>query len=278
MVPDASLNARRTKQLPPYRAVFAVDTKDFSNSPSAHQEQLSQDIPKLLQRALEQCGLSRLWDTSVFGTSTGDGYYFGVDATDAPFLVDPFLTELNDVLEEHDEKVRAIDRNLRLRLRASIHLGPIPDSGLSTAMNETHRLLDSAPVRKVLDQSDPDVTWLAAILSQRVFTDVIQGDYVKQRASRFAAKAVKVKNFEDVGYLYTPTASVNPQLLDGVEEAEPVDAKQLQEDQQRAAEQAQQPAVTVNYNNVHNSFSGSSGGSVLQIGQARDINGFNGQS
>ncbi|GAB2680077.1 hypothetical protein GCM10027271_46580 [Saccharopolyspora gloriosae] len=278
MSTGTSSTVRRTKQLPPYRAVFAVDTKDFSNSPSAHQEQLSQDIPALLEKALASCELSRLWDQRVFGTSTGDGYYFGVDATDVPFLVDPFLTELDEVLQEHDEEVRRRDRDLRLRLRASIHLGPIPDSGLSTAMNETHRLLDSAPVRKILDESDPDSTFLAAILSERVFTDVIRGAYVKLRPARFAERAVKVKSYEDVGYLYTPTASINPDRLDGVDAA-PVDAAQLQKDQQKAPEPPAQSSVTNTvHNTVHNEFSGSSSGSVLQVGQARDINGFNGQS
>ncbi|MCX2733913.1 hypothetical protein OOZ19_27020 [Saccharopolyspora sp. NFXS83] len=278
MSTGTSPHVRRTKQLPPYRAVFAVDTKDFSNSPSAHQQQLSRDIPDLLAQALDQAGLSRLWENRVFGTSTGDGYYFGVDATDVPFLVDPFLTELDEVLQDHDEVVRARDRALRLRLRASIHLGPIPDSGLSTAMNETHRLLDSAPVRKILEESDPDSTFLAAILSQRVFTDVIRGAYVKLRPARFAERAVKVKSYEDVGYLYTPTASVNPDSLDGVDAA-PVDAAQLQKDQQGAPEQAHPPQPITNTvnNTVHNEFSGSTGGSVLQVGQARDI-GFNGQN
>lgn len=271
MSTGTSPHVRRTKQLPPYRAVFAVDTKDFSNSPSAHQEQLSKDIPDLLEQALDTAGLSRLWENRVFGTSTGDGYYFGVDATDVPFLVDPFLTELDEVLQDHDEVVRARDRSLRLRLRASIHLGPIPDSGLSTAMNETHRLLDSAPVRKILEESDPESTFLATILSERVFTDVIRGAYVKLRPARFAERAVKVKSYEDVGYLYTPTTSMNPDSLDGVDAA-PVDAARLQQDQQaqQDAPETTPPSPSIT-NSVHNEFSGSSGGSVLQVGQARDI-------
>ncbi|GAA3362528.1 hypothetical protein [Saccharopolyspora gregorii] len=265
-----SPNARRSSQLPPYRAVFAVDTKDFSLSPSAHQERLSRDIPQLLERALEQCGLSRLWQTKVFASSTGDGYYFGVDAMDTPFLVDPFLDELNEVLDEHDEVVRARDRALKLRLRASVHLGPVPESGLSTSMNETHRLLDAEPVRRILTASDADVTYVAAILSQRVFTDVVRGGYVKKRASQFAANAVKVKNFEDHAYLYTPKHSVNPELLDGVDAAR-VDRERLEQDQRRAVEPEPQRGVV-----VHNNFSGTTSGSVLQIGQARDINGLNG--
>ncbi|MER5391227.1 hypothetical protein [Saccharopolyspora sp. NPDC002686] len=174
--------------------------------------------------------MSRLWKTRLFGTSTGDGYYFGVDAVDTPFLVDPFLRELQDVLETHDEVVRARSRDLRMRLRASIHVGPIPDSGLATPMNETHRLLDSQPVRRVLSKSDPDTTFLAVILSQRVFTDVVQADYTKLRPTQFARNTVAVKNFHDAGWLHIPCPSVSLDELVDIEGISPVDVSQIGSD------------------------------------------------
>ncbi|MFR9731013.1 hypothetical protein ACL03H_17450 [Saccharopolyspora sp. MS10] len=258
------IQARTTKPLPPYRAVLAVDAKDFSSAPSAHQEALSADVPELLRAASEQSGHSRLWEAKVLGSATGDGYFFAVDAADAPFLVDPFLAELDDVLSEHDEVVRARDRRLKLRLRVSVHLGPIPDSGLSTAMNETHRLLDSEPVREALAGTDPEVTYVAAILSERVFTDVIEGGYVKLCASQLAKRAVRVKRFASTGYLYVPNGSPAP-VAEGVSR---IDPERLAE-RQRAEEPAERPAV-------HNEFSGTSSGSVLQIGHARDVRGLGG--
>ncbi|MBQ6642924.1 MAG: hypothetical protein IJH84_18065 [Saccharopolyspora sp.] len=265
--PDPHQNIRRSKQLPPYRAVFAVDVRDFSSSPSAHQEQLSKDIPQLLSLAFEQRELGRLWDNRVFGSSTGDGYYFGVDAVDTPFLVDPFLGELQEVLEAHDEVVRARSRDLRLRLRASVHIGPVPEAGPATAMNETHRLLDSEPVRAVLADSDPDVTFLAAILSERVYTDVVAGDYVKQRPSQFAKNALQVKSYLGTGYLYTPKPSANPQRLGQIEGLTPVQSEDVAEAQQRRTE-PDKPQ------HVHNEFSGNGGsGIVIQAGRMGDVHG-----
>ncbi|MDA3649938.1 hypothetical protein LZ318_03335 [Saccharopolyspora indica] len=208
--------------------MFAVDAKGFSDAPSAHQEQLGKEIPQLLEQALGQCGLSRLWETRLFGASTGDGYYFGVDAVDTPFLVDPLLRELQEVLEAHDEVVRARSRDLRMRLRASIHVGPIPDSGLATPMNETHRLLDSQPVRDVLSKSDPDTTFLAVILSQRVFTDAVDAGYTKLRRTQFLRNAVSVKNFHDVGWLYIPCPSVPLGELDPIDGVSWVDVSGLE--------------------------------------------------
>ncbi|MER7015908.1 hypothetical protein ABT324_31115 [Saccharopolyspora sp. NPDC000359] len=228
MTSAAVPHVRRSRQLPPYRTVFAVDAKGFSDAPSAHQEQLGQEIPQLLEQALAQCNLSRLWETRVFGASTGDGYYFGVEAVDTPFLVDPLLGELQDVLEAHDGVVRARSRDLRMRLRASIHVGPIPDSGLATPMNETHRLLDSQPVRDVLSKSDPDTTFLAVILSQRVVTDVVEAEYTKLRRTQFKRNAVTVKNFHDIGWLYIPCPSVPLDELGHIEGVSRADTSELE--------------------------------------------------
>jgi hypothetical protein len=48
---------------------------------------------------------------------------------------------------------------------------------MGTPTNDTFRLLDSKPIREKMDSSNPDVTFLAAIVSQRVFEDVVRAGY-----------------------------------------------------------------------------------------------------
>lgn len=139
-----------TQGLPPFRAIFAVDTVRFSRSPSARQPGLSDAIPELLASAFAQCGLIGIWEARRFPQSTGDGYVFGTPQEDAPFLLHPLLDRLQSVLEEQDRLLRNQDRNLRLRLRVALHMGSVPDSGdqhdnIGTPTNDTFRFLVRQP-------------------------------------------------------------------------------------------------------------------------------------
>jgi hypothetical protein len=109
-----------TQELPPCRAIMAVDTVKFSRNPSVHQPQLGAAIPALIGDAFERCGLSHIWTERRFPQSTGDGYVFGVPHEQAPFLLDPLLDQLQAVLEKHDRLLRSRDRSLRLRLRVAV--------------------------------------------------------------------------------------------------------------------------------------------------------------
>jgi hypothetical protein len=208
--PDAS-----SRPLPPYRGILAVDAERFSSNPSAALPNLSSDIPDLLERALSRCDLEGVWADRRFPQSTGDGYLLGIPPEHLPFLVDPLLDSLHHVLVEHDRTLRSINRALRLRLRVSIHVGPVPDSnderrdGTSTPTIETFRLLDSRPVRQALNTSSPDLTLLAAVVSQRVFEDVVLAGFTGLHPDRFTPVTADVprKDFVQPAWLYLPRGS-----------------------------------------------------------------------
>lgn len=204
-----------TRALPPCRGLMVVDAVAFSGNQSRWQPDLSAAVPELLGRAFARRDLSRIWENRRFPQSTGDGFYFGVDHTDVPYLVDPLLDALQEVLEEEDRRLRAQDRSLRLRLRAAIHLGAVPDggdarAGVSAPTNETFRLLDSDAVRRAIKRSDPDVTLVAAIVSQRVFEDVVRAGYTSSLTpARFEPVTAEVvdKGFVAPAWLYVPKPS-----------------------------------------------------------------------
>ena len=207
---------RSSRKLPPYRGILAVDTERFTGNPSFRQPDLSAAVQEVIQTAFERCELPEMWERRRFPQSTGDGYLFGSFPETVPFLVYPFLDLLHEVLAEKDDSLRAIDRGLRLRLRVSINIGPVPDSGdelrdrIGTPMNATFRLLNCTALRDVLKHANPDVTLLAAIVSQRVFDDVIRGGYTPAlHPDRFEQVTAEVpdKDFAEPAWIYIPRPS-----------------------------------------------------------------------
>jgi len=203
---------RSTMDLPPYRAVLVVDCEKFNGNPSRCQPELAGGIPQVLQKTLNRCGLAGFWRGSRFRHHVGDGYVLGMDPHRLPWLVDPFLRQLQLVLAEHDRTLRAIDRGLRLRLRVSIHIGPITEigatGGCGRPMNDAHRLLDSTIVRTALASSDPNVTFVAALLSQRVYEDVVLAGYTSMRPTELTPHDVAVKEFRQRAWLFVPKPSM----------------------------------------------------------------------
>ncbi|MFH8514165.1 hypothetical protein ACH4CE_03275 [Streptomyces gelaticus] len=201
-----------SRPLPPYRALFAVDAKDFTGLPALQHGPVSQLIPELVDQALERAGLPELRDSKRFLANTGDGVVFGFDPALLPFVLWPFLGVLDDTLGAYNKQCVGP----RIRLRASVHVGPLPDAGglgdgNGTPRNDTHRLLDSRPVKAILTAASEQVTHLAAVISQRVYEDVVLGAYTGLHPDRCVEvpATVEGKNFSQRAWLYVPSPSGN---------------------------------------------------------------------
>ncbi|MFG2718824.1 hypothetical protein ACGFW5_11080 [Streptomyces sp. NPDC048416] len=187
-----------SRPLPPYRALFAVDAKDFTGLPAVQHGPVSRLIPELVDQALDRAGLHELRETKRFPANTGDGVVFGFDPVLLPFVLWPFLGVLDDTLGAYNKQCVGP----RIRLRASVHVGPLPDAdrpgdGNGTVRNDTHRLLDSRPVKAILTAASEQVTHLAAVVSQRVYEDVVIGGYTGLHPDRCVEvpATVEGKNF-----------------------------------------------------------------------------------
>ncbi|MBX9387353.1 hypothetical protein ACFPZ0_05015 [Streptomonospora nanhaiensis] len=208
---------RTSSPLPPYRAVLAVDIESYTGNSSYHQQILSTTIESVLEEAFIRSDLQDVWQDRRFPQRAGDGYVIGIPPENLPFLIHPMLNHLQEALEDTQPSLAARQRDLRLRLRVSIDVGPLPDSthqgdpldGIGRAMNDTHRLLDSPPVREELRLSDPDTTLLVAIVSGRVHEEAVLGGYVGLSPRRFHPVDVEMpeKRFRHEGYLYVPVPS-----------------------------------------------------------------------
>ncbi|MFC8230653.1 hypothetical protein [Streptomyces sp. NPDC057287] len=201
-----------SRPLPPYRALLAVDAKDFTGLPASQHGPVSQLIPELVDQALERAKLHELRDAKRFPASTGDGVVFGFDPSWLPYVLWPFLGVLDDTLGAYNRQ----SVGPRIRLRASIHVGPLPDAGdqgdgNGTARNDTHRLLDSRPVKAILAAASEQVTHLVSIISQRVYEDAVLGAYTGLHPDRCVEvpATVEGKAFSQRAWLYVPSPSGN---------------------------------------------------------------------
>jgi hypothetical protein len=198
-------------ELPPYRAVLVVDTKEFGSNSAADQEVLAELIPDVLWTAFERAGLAHIYDNALFPHNTGDGFGLGFDTRYLPAVVTRFFDALETVLAQKDKRLREHGRGIRMRMRASLNVGPVREvdrrtdvAVVGSTIITTHLLLDAPAVREILVRSDPDRTFVAVALSQRVFEDVLASGYGDLPASRVVPRVVQVKEYTGTVYLYVP--------------------------------------------------------------------------
>ncbi|MFE6780122.1 hypothetical protein [Streptomyces sp. NPDC057702] len=213
-LPEATARPHvESRPLPPYRGIVAVDAKGFTGYPAIEHGTISRAIPQLLQRAFERADIAHVWQDQRFPASTGDGYVFGFDPRWMPYLIHPWLHTLQDVLAEFTVHSTGA---VRIRLRVSLHIGPLPDTGEEfdgngTPRNDTHRLLDSRPVKAMLAASNENITQVAAILSDRCYQDAVESGYTGRHTDHFieVPATVEGKRFDQRAWLYVPAPSGN---------------------------------------------------------------------
>jgi len=204
------MTAQHNTPLPPYRAMLAVDLKDFSGNDAVDHGRIGADIPVLLRDTFQRMGHGYLFADAKYFDHTGDGCAMGFRPRVLPILLDLFPATLQAELAD-----RARRNGTRpQRMRVSISVGPLTDregpsirDGQGAARIETHRLLDSQPVRDLLTRSNPEVTLVATIISARVYEDVVVGGYSSLGTGGFVAAPVQVKSYQGVAYLHVPAPS-----------------------------------------------------------------------
>ncbi|GIF07422.1 hypothetical protein [Actinoplanes siamensis] len=202
--------------LPPYRAILAVDAKDFTAQPGIAHQPISSSILELVGDAFTRTDLGTEWASPEFLGPTGDGFAIGLPPRILPYLAYPFGRVLQERLAQHNRSVRG--DQARIRLRVSLNVGPLPAdpgdphwTGNGTARNDTHRLLDSKPVKAILAAASDRVTHVACIFSDRVFQDVVAAGYSELHPDRCIEVPATVdgKNFAQRAWLYIPEISGN---------------------------------------------------------------------
>lgn len=255
-------DAPKVPDLPSYCAVVVVDMKDYSGHRGGEQGTLTEMIPAVLERAFREAGRPDIWEERCFPDSTGDGYAIGFRPEVLPTLIGPFLDGLQRELEYRDQVLRTVSREARMRMRVAIAVGPIMRAegdadGTGDTRVEAHRLVDAKPLREALDRSDPDVTFVAAIISGRVYDDVVLSGYSPKVKSEYTPAGVQVKSYSGNAYLHVPKASGD--LLASGQAEQVINEK---------TEARSTPEAKRQYSNsIHNEHKGNSSGNVIQVGR-----------
>ncbi|WP_157251406.1 hypothetical protein [Nonomuraea typhae] len=196
-----------------YRALLAADVEGFTAHPDVALPSVSLHLQQAIRGACEASGLGPTWDSLAFRVVKGDGVLAAFPIHALARLVDPFAAQVQRSLSAMMPTLRS--RGIRLRLRLALHTGLLDDRrpgapGVSAATNTVSRLLNSRPLYRALEASDPDTTFTALLLSSEVFENAVLGGRTALRPSQFTKVEATAKRFRRTAYLYVPTPSTRP--------------------------------------------------------------------
>lgn len=203
-----------TNDLGRLTGILAVDVRRFSEHNDSQQERIGTLLPAILRDAADRAGLGDIMRNSVFHAFRGDGYLIGFDPNRVADVVDRFFDSLQAELRRRAPELRAA--GIALRLRASLHLGPlrsfdtlVADSPSGRLMVESGRMVDADPVRALLEHSDANVTLVATVMSEDVMKNVIEAGRTARQPSEFVAAPLRIeaKDYSGTGYLRVPVPS-----------------------------------------------------------------------
>ncbi|KAA5834681.1 hypothetical protein F1721_13050 [Saccharopolyspora hirsuta] len=213
-----------------YIGILAVDVHGFSKHNNVQQQTIVEVLADVLQQATIRTGLRSDWDDR-FRAHRGDGYLMSVPQDLVAVVVDRFFDALQAELRRRAPQLRTND--ITLRLRASLHLGPVrafdallTDSPSGRIMVDVGRMVDAKSVKALLDHSDPAVTHVAVVISSSVMDEVVAAGHTARQRTEFVQAPLEVdaKEYSGVGYLRVPAPSgelLRSGLLSGQPEPEP---------------------------------------------------------
>jgi hypothetical protein len=249
--------------LPAYRALLVVDIENFSVLKGREHPGITNAIPVIIRAAFRRCDLPfSLVDEVEFDKSDGDSHVFGFRSMVLPYLLNPFLTKLQEELEQQAEA----DPHRDFRMRVSVNVGPMTDpdaanysdfSGSSRV--ENHRLNNAQPVRDLLIRSER-ATRVAAIVSARAYEDAVEQGYTAEDPKGYVRAPVEVKTYENFAYLRVPNPT-GELLTNGLWRNPKEAADDKSATKEAAKAQASPPSTTVS------NQAGNVGGNSTQAGK-----------
>ncbi|WP_309109740.1 hypothetical protein [Saccharothrix sp.] len=175
----------------------------------AADDQLQRDLQDLLVRSLDRAGAAAGVDRSTWHRQAKGDEEWAVLPTDADELkvVDQYVRALNAELSSAN---RYRLPEARARLRMAIHHGAIVDGANGFPGKDSvlvSRLLNSKAAHLALDEF-PDAD-LVVVLSEFVYSTLVQPGHTTLRASDFRKVDVTEKTFTGHGWMWIPNGDVH---------------------------------------------------------------------
>lgn len=208
--PAVKLNLRETVET---RMALGIDVVGYSSRSAPLKRDLQRRVASLVRQVLGDVGV-RLEDTDR--QDAGDGMMVVLPATVELHLALPRLLHAwRDRLEADNE----IHQD-RLRMRLSVSVGPFALGAIGfigDTIIEIGRLLDSVPLRQAL--TDHPAVSVAALVSERLYQDVIGEGWPGLAATEFQPVLVEVKTFRRPAWLWLATTDTTAIPAGLIEEA-----------------------------------------------------------
>ncbi|QFG20482.1 hypothetical protein [Actinomadura sp. WMMB 499] len=180
-----------------YRLLLAVDIQGYSKRDARDQLAAQHQLADALDRAARGIGLDRAhWAKQVGGD--GELATLPVGTDPAP-VAGGFAIGLAAALREAN---RGPGRH-RLRVRMALHYGTLTEGPFGPAGDApivVQRLLDAAPLRRLLDDGARD---LAYVVSDSLFEDVVQTGFCALAPGAFRPMKTVAKGASFRGHLLT---------------------------------------------------------------------------
>ncbi len=182
------------------RTILVVDVEHFGvhSRTDSHRVRVRGDLYNLLQRVLRRAGVD--WD-SCYREDRGDGAFVLVPPEVPKALFsDNIPGPLAKALHRHNE---ACPEQERIRLRMALNAGEVifdKAGAVSSALNDTFRLVDSTPLKEALQDS---AGTLALIVSSWFYDSVIRNSPTF-REGAYSPVWIAVKETRTVAWITMP--------------------------------------------------------------------------
>ncbi|MFE7529099.1 hypothetical protein ACFU7Y_25775 [Kitasatospora sp. NPDC057542] len=215
------------RDIPDYRALFVIDMKGYSAVQSWRMTDYWGDLEGMLATAFVQSGLGSEWHDPLYRDSTGDGLILALPLAKARLLVDPLAENLHRLLADHDRERLASVPSIRVRM--SVHVGPLPDSHRGDPINDLCRFVASDAARDTVKVAEKHRAFVAMVLSYEAYQVIVRaGRTERLRAEDFRLTRASVdEKFAEPAWVHVPR--VNGELLEAVDPWPGVGAKRVEE-------------------------------------------------
>ncbi|MET9647262.1 hypothetical protein ACFZB6_25405 [Streptomyces syringium] len=195
------------RDIPDYQALVVIDMKGYSKVPSHRMPAMRGDLDHMLATAFAESGLGREWEERAYWSDTGDGCILALPVRRMWRLVDPLPEILDGVLARHDRERLASTPEIRVRM--SVHVGPLPDSYRGDPINDACRLIDSDAARDAVDKARALGSYVALVISEAVFQAVVRPRRTTRLTEHdFLPTRAEVKNkYSETAWVHVPRRS-----------------------------------------------------------------------
>ncbi|XVV03566.1 hypothetical protein ACQPW3_40695 [Actinosynnema sp. CA-248983] len=233
----------------------------------AADDQLQRDLQDLLVRSLDRAGAAAGVDRSTWHRQAKGDEEWAVLPTgaDERKVVDEYVRALNAELSAAN---RYRVPEARARLRLAIHHGAIVDGANGFPGKDSvlvSRLLNSKAAHLALDEF-PDAD-LVVVLSEFVYSTLVQPGHTTLRASDFRKVAVTEKTYTGHGWMWIPNGDVHALDLPASTDADPLPADPLPAEPLPAEPLPAEPVALVTPPSVNQNAVATGGATVIQAGR-----------